>query len=46
MPFHSESRPLDDFEFTFESYLDDSARIEPDVNALPLTTHLGLDICP
>ncbi|KXX79309.1 Demethylmenaquinone methyltransferase [Madurella mycetomatis] len=32
MSFRSESRPLDDFEFTFESYLDDSARIEPDPN--------------
>jgi hypothetical protein len=24
-------RPLDDYEFTFESYLDDAMRIEPDV---------------
>ncbi|KAK4241320.1 hypothetical protein C8A03DRAFT_41263 [Achaetomium macrosporum] len=30
MSFCSGDRPLDNFEFTFESYLDDSARIEPD----------------
>ncbi|KAL2020941.1 hypothetical protein VTK56DRAFT_7828 [Thermocarpiscus australiensis] len=29
---HSGDHPLDDFQFTFESYLDDSARIEPDPN--------------
>jgi hypothetical protein len=31
MSFRSADRPLDDYQFTFESYLDDSARIEPDV---------------
>ncbi|KAK4104071.1 S-adenosyl-L-methionine-dependent methyltransferase [Parathielavia hyrcaniae] len=32
MSFRSVDRPLDDYQFTFESYLDDSARIEPDSN--------------
>lgn len=34
---HSADRPLDDYQFTFESYLDDSLRIEPDVCAMPPT---------
>ena len=31
MTSRSSDRPLEDFPFTFESYLDDSVRIEPDV---------------
>lgn len=31
MSVHSADRPLDNYQFTFESYLDDSAQIEPDV---------------
>ncbi|EAQ92443.1 hypothetical protein CHGG_00678 [Chaetomium globosum CBS 148.51] len=30
MSVHSADRPLDNYQFTFESYLDDSAQIEPD----------------
>jgi hypothetical protein len=33
----SSDRPLEDFPFTFESYLDDSVRIEPDVCAVTPT---------
>ncbi|KAL1836286.1 hypothetical protein VTJ49DRAFT_5332 [Mycothermus thermophilus] len=33
MPFVATDRPLEDFQFTFESYLDDSMRIEPDNGA-------------
>jgi hypothetical protein len=41
MSCHSTDRPLDDYQFTFESYLDDSVRIEPDVCAISLTR--GMD---
>lgn len=34
MAFQPDNRPVDDYEFTFESYLDDSSRIEPDVCAV------------
>jgi hypothetical protein len=51
MPFVAAGRPLEDYQFTFEAYLDDSQLIEPDVSHfllfrlfglpnLPLTTHL------
>ncbi|KAL2140269.1 hypothetical protein VTI28DRAFT_4024 [Corynascus sepedonium] len=32
MSFRSADRPLDSYQFTFESFLEDSARIEPDSN--------------
>jgi hypothetical protein len=36
MSFRSADRQLDSYQFTFESYLDDSAQIEPDVCAVLL----------
>jgi hypothetical protein len=36
LSFRSADRQLDSYQFTFESYLDDSAQIEPDVCAVLL----------
>lgn len=39
MSLHSNVPSLDDFQFTFEAYLDDSVRIEPDVSAMLFAVH-------
>lgn len=36
MPFVAAGRPLEDYQFTFEAYLDESQLIEPDVSLLHL----------